>query len=88
MFAKRWGRERCSDLFGLLLLPDDENDQRQFFPIARNLTPKLRFRGSRVGWEEVHLFNLLVRADRSGRVEVTTLPRCRICERETPISPQ
>jgi len=83
-FSRQSGRARCSDLFGLVLMPDDEADQRQFFPLQRRLTAKLRYRGRKIDWLDVHTYNLLVQADRDGRVFVSQLPRCAFCERDLP----
>lgn len=83
-FAKQSGKRRCSDLYGLVLLPDDAVDQEQFSPLNRGLSARLRYRGEKIDWTAVHQYNLLVQADRMGKVTVSQLPRCAFCERDLP----
>ncbi len=75
-YQKKQMRDKCHDLYGLLILPNHFANQKRFLP---KLTDKLRFEGSPITWQHIQINNLSVRLTDNGEVKVTALARCRYC---------
>jgi predicted nuclease of predicted toxin-antitoxin system len=82
-FATAWGKEQCSDLYGLVLLPNRQHEQELLFPlhkIEETLRIKLPNKPQRrVRWFDVAGENLLVQISKDRRARVEALPRCPRC---------
>lgn len=72
------GKRICTDLFGLLIIPNNASDWEHVFPINQ-LEKRLRLHGEPVTWREVYVRNLYVKVEARGKVIVEELPRCPIC---------
>lgn len=77
-FAQEGGRRLCTDLSGLLIIPNDAKGWEHVFPIS-GLEERLRLNGKRITWCDVFERNLYVKVEATGRVLVGELPRCPIC---------
>jgi hypothetical protein len=77
-FLRSTKRNDCHDLFGLVILPNKYEIQKRTLD---ELGSRLRFRNSRISWDEVWRQNLCVRVKTTGNPEVTQLPRCFYCQK-------
>jgi hypothetical protein len=85
-YAKDWGKERCSDLYGLIILPNRKHEQAPLFPLHR-IEEMLRYTAPnkpkrRIRWRDVADDNLLVLISKDRRVRVEALPRCPFCAQD------
>jgi hypothetical protein len=78
-YAEAGGKNVCTDLYGLLIIPNDAKDWKRVFPIS-DLEKRLRLNGRRIRWRDVFECNLCVKVEATGRVSVEELPRCPICK--------
>src|SRR5690348_8954301 len=67
----------CSCLWGLVILPSGEEVQKRVLSDMKALERRLRFKGKRITWTDVHQENYEVRVMRTGDAHVTEHPRCK-----------
>jgi hypothetical protein len=72
------GASHCSCLFGLVVLPNGEEVQKQLLFDFKALQTRLRFKGKPITWKDVRRENYEVRLMKTGQARVTELPRCKL----------
>jgi hypothetical protein len=71
---KEGGCQRVSGL--ILLVPNEEHVQKR---VLQGVENRLRFRGKKITFKDVHDRDLLVQIEASGAVRISHLPRCPHC---------
>jgi hypothetical protein len=76
-------RGHCPCMFGLVILPSGEEIQKQVLVDFKALEQQLSFKKQSITWKDVHQKNYMVRVVKKGNPQVTELPLCVDCRKDS-----
>jgi hypothetical protein len=77
-FLNQTKRTDCHDMYGLIILPNGYQYQKQLLP---GIERKLRLGDERLTWADVAKKDCCVRVKKRGNPKVTRFPRCFYCRK-------